>query len=277
MPTLVVQQGHCYRKTGATGTTGEQAFATTVAQACVLHLHGRGGWKVRTILADDPSSLYAGDAFAAVHCDGSIHPSARGASVGFQDEDGRILGQAWKRAYQARGWSGGWRADNYTDSLANYYGVRTARNVGNPRAFIIEAGFLTNSDDRALLTGPGGADRVAYALGDALGIPLEENMVDTPTVMDIAYRVRDLLYGEEVQTGGPNKGQPLPMVRHFLAQAYRTEALVHMRPEVLGGPTGKTAADPGERVELVEAIAELDAKLIRVLSLLQAPAPGPGA
>lgn len=170
MPTLVVQKGHCYRTTGATGTAGEQAFATSVADACVALLNGRNGWTVRVILADDPSGSYHGDAFAAIHGDGSLNTSVRGASVGYRTPEGQEFGQAWKRAYAARGWSGGFRPDNYTVALAQYYGTGTAVSQGNRRAVIVECGFLTSPEDRALLTGPGGPERVAQALGDALGI-----------------------------------------------------------------------------------------------------------
>lgn len=170
MPTLVVQKGHCYRSTGATGTNGEQAFATAVADACVALLNGRGGWTVRVIVADASSASYRGDAFVAIHADGSINASVRGASVGYRTPEGQAAGQAWKRAYAARGWPGGFRPDNYTTALAQYYGTGTAVGQGNRRAFIIESGFLTSPEDRAVLTGPGGAARVALAIGDALGI-----------------------------------------------------------------------------------------------------------
>lgn len=183
MPVLVLQQGHCYRTSGATGTAGEQAFATAVGEACSRLLDGRGEWTVRRILADDPARYYPGGAFLAVHCDGSTNTGARGASVGYRTPEGQALGQAWKRAYAARGWPG-FRPDNYTAALAGYYGTGTAVAQGNRRAVIIECGFLTNPDDRALLNGPGGADRVALAIGDALGIPHgQENEMEKDTVL----------------------------------------------------------------------------------------------
>lgn len=177
MPILVVQMGHCYRKTGATGTTGEQAFTSAVGEACVRLLHGRDGWAVRKILADDSSANYRGDAFVAVHCDGSTSTAARGASVGYRTPEGQELGQAWKRAYEARGWEG-FRVDNYTAALAQYYGTGTAVAQGNRRAFILEAGFLTNQEDRAVLHAAGGPERVALAIGDALGIQIDEPQED---------------------------------------------------------------------------------------------------
>jgi hypothetical protein len=167
MPVLVVQMGHCYRTTGATGTTGEQAYATLVGDACVRLLNGRNGWTVNKTLADEND--YAGSAFVAIHCDGSTSPSARGASVGYRTPEGQQFAQAWKQAYAARGWPM-FRPDNYTTALSGYYGTGNAVNAGNRRAFIAECGFRTNSQDRALLDAPGGPERVALAIGDALGI-----------------------------------------------------------------------------------------------------------
>lgn len=191
MATLVVQMGHCYRTTGATGTAGEQPFATAVAAACQDLLDGRGGWAVRPILADDPSTRYRGDAFVAVHCDGSTSPSAHGASAGYRTPEGQTFAQAWKRAYEARGWTG-FRPDNYTPALAGYYGTGTAVSVGNRRAIIIECGFLTNPADRAVLIGWGGPERVAAAIGDALGIP-HDHQPEQEIDMALTGYERDML------------------------------------------------------------------------------------
>jgi hypothetical protein len=177
MPTLVVQMGHCYRRAGATGTRGEQEFATAAADACVSLLNGRDGWTVRKVLADDPRLLSRGDVFVAIHCDGSTNPAARGASVGYRTPEGQAFGQAWKRAYAARGWSG-FRPDNYTAALSGYYGTGTAVAQGNRRAVIVECGFLTNPADRALLRASDGPIRVALAIGDVLGISTETKQED---------------------------------------------------------------------------------------------------
>jgi hypothetical protein len=187
MPVLVVQLGHCYRTTGATGTTGEQQYATRVGAACANLLHGKGGWVVRQILADAPSASYRGDAFFAIHCDGSTSATARGASIGYRNAAGQQAGQAWKRAYEARGWTG-FRPDNYTTALAQYYGTGTALAQGNARAVILECGFRTNPTDRAALDGPGGPERVARAIGDALGIPIEEDDMTPEQLLD--YKIK---------------------------------------------------------------------------------------
>lgn len=188
---LVVQLGHCYRTRGATGTQGEQEFATRVGNACLALIHGRSGWMVRTVLADDhdPDHLY-GDAFVAIHADGSTNPNARGASIGYRNNAGRAFGQAWKRCYQNRGWTGGFRPDNYTGALADYYGVREAVEAGTAAAFIVEAGFLTNPGDRAILTAADGAVRVAAAIRDALGIREDSGAVPAARKDDSMFFVR---------------------------------------------------------------------------------------
>lgn len=166
--TLVMQMGHVDRRTGATGTTGEQVFARAVAAELRDVMAGRRGWTLRVIHADEGSDRYDGDAFVAVHCDGSTNPVARGASVGYRNASGRDLGQAWKDAYERHGWPGDWRGDNYTDALKSFYGTRKAIAQGNLRALIVECGFLTSPRDRAALQGPGGARRVALAIADAV-------------------------------------------------------------------------------------------------------------
>jgi hypothetical protein len=172
MPTLVVQKGHCNRRTGKTGTAGEQEYVTRVADACHALLNGRNGWVVNRTLADEND--YEGSAFVALHCDGANDPSSRGASVGYRTPEGQTFAQAWKLAYARRGWPI-FRRDNYTDGLARYYGTRNAVRAGNRRAIVIECGFRTSPEDRALLDGPGGPERVARAIGEALGIIGEDD------------------------------------------------------------------------------------------------------
>lgn len=173
MALVVLQAGHCFRKTGATGTGGldasptEQEFAWAACNRAATMLRD-AGHQARVVLADVASSEYRGDAFAAVHCDGSTSRSARGASVGYRTSEGQRFAAAWKRHYQAAGWAGGWRPDNYTSALAGYYGTKRAVGEGNRHAFIAEAGFLTNPQDEALLSLPHGPERFARALTAAV-------------------------------------------------------------------------------------------------------------
>jgi len=167
-PLVVVQMGHCFRETGATGGPGEQAYARDTAEQCRRELIRRG-YRVRVILADEPSAAYRGDAFIAIHADASTATSAHGASVGYRESRGKTLAVAWKAAYQRHGWKQGFRSDNYTSNLRGYYGTREALDVNSRcRAFIAEAGFLTNAEDRKFITSSHGRRCFALAFADAL-------------------------------------------------------------------------------------------------------------
>jgi hypothetical protein len=157
--------GHSGRTSGATGAPGEMAFNEAVGAACARLLN-RDGWQVRCIRADPAASAYRGNAFVAVHADGSTNPRVRGASVGYQGTAGARVANDWRSAYVARGFTGPWHTANYTTNLSEYYGVRIARQEGNHRACIVECGTITNAEDRALMD----PTRVALAIGDAVGI-----------------------------------------------------------------------------------------------------------
>jgi len=211
MARIVIQAGHYPRTSGATGTGGrdgdptEQEFNIAAARACARRLAEVGHQGV-VINADVPDASYRGDAFVAIHCDGSTSSSARGASVGYRTAEGQAFAGAFKRAYQAAGWSGGWRPDNYTAALAGYYGTKRAVAQGVRRAFVAEAGFLTNPADEAQLSLPGGPDRFARALTAAVvatfGVPHQEDDFDmtpaerTKLIDDIAKKVHQRLDAE---------------------------------------------------------------------------------
>lgn len=266
MSVLIVQQGHCYRTTGATGTDGEQSYATEVARRCVRLLDGRGGWRVRPTLAD--VNDYRGDAFVAVHCDGAVSSTARGASTGYQTSEGQAFAQAWKRAYAARGWPV-FRPDNYTSALANHYGVRNAVAVGTRRAIIIECGFLTSPVDRALLTGPGGPERVALAIGDALGITTEADMTLTPdqnnAVRD-TWKIIDNLGESGPEWERSNLRKQLGSVVDEINEATQraTDAVSAAQTAV------QAVIALGEKVDqLVTGGVDLEALALRVVQLLE--------
>ncbi|MEA2901435.1 MAG: N-acetylmuramoyl-L-alanine amidase [Actinomycetota bacterium] len=169
---VVIEMGHVALRTGATGTAGEQDFNVAAAGHIASRLRQDG----RTVVVIDCETFPPkSTVYVSIHCDGSESPSARGASVGFRDEKGARAAHAFLNAYQANGWSGGVRADNYTDALARYYGTRQAAEAGTPFAFITECGFLTNPDDRALLANETGhkraAEAVRQAVNEVLGAP----------------------------------------------------------------------------------------------------------
>ena len=169
---VVIELGHVALRTGATGTAGEQDFNVATAGHIASRLRQDG----RTVVVIDCETFPPkSTVYVSLHCDGSTSPSARGASVGFRDENGARAAHAFLRAYQANGWSGGVRADNYTDALRRYYGTGQAAEAGTPFAFITECGFLTNAEDRALLANETGhkraAEAVRQAVNEVLGAP----------------------------------------------------------------------------------------------------------
>lgn len=163
---VVVQMGHCYRRRGGTGVPGEQLFSRRAADACRRTLTGRDH-RVRVIRADDPEGAYGGDVFVAVHCDGSVDPAARGAGVGYESTSGRRIARAFAYAYAAQGWRG-FRPDNYSDAIKHYYGLTLARDQGVRYAFVVEAGFLTNPEDRRVLESDAGPAMLAVAVAQAV-------------------------------------------------------------------------------------------------------------
>lgn len=202
MSRLVVQMGHVGRPRYAgdllsVGTAGEQDFTRRCGEAAMRLLHGRNGWTVSVINADPGypqytamggnPEYYRGDAFVAFHCDGSENTARDGASYGHQNTAGRDFAQATKAAYlRLTGRPASWlEPDNYTGNLAGYYGVSNAIKVGNPRAIIMECGFLTNPADRAMLLAPSGPDNAVRAVGMALGI-VEEDIVLESDIAAIA-------------------------------------------------------------------------------------------
>jgi hypothetical protein len=148
MKTLVIQRGHVPRTTGYTGTAGEQEVVTAIAAEAV-RIGPPAGWQLRVIDADEPDYRYRGDAFIALHCDGSTNRAMSGASVGYQTPEGEAFAKRWKAAYAAHGWPHGFKADNYTENLRDYYGFRHALAVGNRACMVAEHGYLTNATDAA--------------------------------------------------------------------------------------------------------------------------------
>ncbi len=185
-PDVTIQLGHCYRKSGSTGTAGmwqgrkrtEQEYVSKVGYRMAEHLNA-AGIVTKVVLADDPipSSLV----FVALHQDGSENRTARGASVGYPTDGlGRQLGQTWKALYQLGGWPSGFRDDNYTRALRTYYGFRRS----DARAkLLIEHGFATNLDDQRWMWNRWAdvarinAEAVAHHLGRSLTDTEEQAMI----------------------------------------------------------------------------------------------------
>ena len=149
MVTVAIQRGHCFRTRGSTGTSGtyrgqrrtEQQFADTLARAMKRTLEARGH-QVAVLTADEP--VPPAWLFVALHQDGSSNPNVRGASVGYQTSPSARYGAIFKALYSVAGWPGGFRADNYTRAMSQYYGFRRANSTVE---IIVEHGFATNHAD----------------------------------------------------------------------------------------------------------------------------------
>lgn len=174
MTTVVVQRGHVPRTSGATGAPGEQQFAIDTA-AILKPLLVDMGFSTRVINADESMSAYRGDIFVAIHYDSGA-PSATGASVGYQSQEGARLAKLWKESYAQAGWRRGFRNDNYTTNLAQYYGVANAIRVGNKAAIITESGFHSNTGDDAMMT----PYRTAISIADAIAKFTGKEIEDMP-------------------------------------------------------------------------------------------------
>ena len=147
MATIVIQKGHCFRTSGATGTAREQEFADKVGNLVRSELVSRGH-VVHIVLADTPAPYPESDLFVALHTDGSTDQNRRGASVGYPDAAGALAAGAWKRHHARLGFPGGFLRDNYTTALARYYGYGRAR---SRHRFLAEHGTTTNPADRTWL------------------------------------------------------------------------------------------------------------------------------
>lgn len=258
MSVLVVQMGHSGRTSGATGAPGEMAFTEAAGAACVQMLDGRGGWSVRLIRADVASSSYRGDGFVALHADGSTNPNMRGACYGAQTDEGHEAGTLWAGAWDQT-YDGPWNPVNYTTNLAQYYGVRNAVAVGNRRAFILEAGTITNAEDRALITSAAGLAALARSVGAAFGIPLEEqddmySESDRRRDDAAAWRLHALVMGHDTVQGGPSAGEAAPTVPLLQAAAWREHRALQLDPTL---ESGVPAVDNGEELPLVDLLRQL--------------------
>lgn len=263
---IVIQRGHVPRKSGATGAPGEQQFATDTAAIAAPLLRAMGH-TVRVIDADEPRDQYRGDIFIAVHYDSSSSASASGASVGYQGKPGERLADMWSRAYVAEGWTRGFRADNYSANLAQYYGVREAIAAGNEAAIITESGFHSNPDDDELMT-PGRTARsiaraVAEFTGSPIGAPIEEDdMAYTPE--DLTNIIRNAVFRHRVPNPADITGDDATFqtwVAHRLARR-SDQADVQELAAAIVAKLG-SGAD----------VAEIEAAIRRVFGQLDEPSP----
>ena len=174
MATVSIQRGHCFRRTGSTGTAGrlldgsyrtEQQYVDAVGHRIASAMRARGH-RVYLLTADErvPHS----DVFVALHQDGSSSSRASGASVGYPASSASArYASLLKASYQLAGWPYGFRADNYTAGLRGYYGYRRS---SAPVKVLLEHGFATNPAEQSYMWAH--LDEAARAHADALDLYL---------------------------------------------------------------------------------------------------------
>lgn len=191
---IALQMGHCYRKSGSTGTYREQEFTSALGHQ-LAEILGIAGHEVALLLADPPGRQYPEcDLFAAIHCDGSSSPSARGASLfyptwrgnPFDSDKARHYATAWHHYHGIHaGYTGGARDNNYVPSVGeSFYAWRADRVLSGTGvrpetsvAVLWEHYFATNGTDDhwawVMNSIPAMAEAHALAIGDVFGHPQE--------------------------------------------------------------------------------------------------------
>lgn len=157
MAVIVIQMGHVPRVAGRTGTWREQELARAVGKK-LRALLLQAGQQAHLMGADDRLPVSRGDVFVALHGDsgnasfaGRGQSTKRGASVGYPDENGKLLGRAWKDAHAAVGWPGGFLSDNNTVNMSQYY--MWAATGRFKHRYLAEHATMTNSKDEAWIFG----------------------------------------------------------------------------------------------------------------------------
>jgi N-acetylmuramoyl-L-alanine amidase len=138
---IVIQRGHVGRKTGATGTAGEQEYVIKLSK-CLKRQLGFFNYDVEMIDAKIDKSIKA-DVFIALHCDGAANEEAHGFCLGYPKDKGD-LAAAIKRRYEV-GTQLTFRGYNITKNLSEYYAWPLTKNCKGQA--LVEVGFLTNPEE----------------------------------------------------------------------------------------------------------------------------------
>ena len=154
---VLIQAGHegrpdCAREPATicrnTGTAGEIAWTPVVADEATRILSA-AGVKVLRRPAYLSGQYRVRDA-VFIHFDGSGRPCSSGASIGYPVRaQSPQAGAAWKALYK-RFWPFGFEADNFTPTLAGYYGFNHVRAVTDA-ALVVEGGEMSCPKQHAWL------------------------------------------------------------------------------------------------------------------------------
>ena len=128
------------------GAAGERAWTPIVADAVTRTLRAHGVRVAR--LPADYAGTYAVRAAVFIHFDGALPVCSSAASIGYPSSSDRLAAATWKRLY-GRYFRFGFRPDNFTDGLRNYYAYKQTR--ASDGAFVLELGEITCPSQHAWL------------------------------------------------------------------------------------------------------------------------------
>lgn len=154
MKTVLVQKGHAApREPGfesGTGTVGEQALVSKIADRLAVLLRVDGRFHVMVVPGDIPNGVKC-DAALFLHADGSSNPRASGFSFGYPQgyPVNRRLADLVAAEFMRLPGHPPHHADNYTGGLRGYYGFSRVNTAG-PEV-VVEHGFMTNPGERRWL------------------------------------------------------------------------------------------------------------------------------
>jgi uncharacterized protein YcbK (DUF882 family) len=208
--TVLIQAGHRAPRDPAhenTGTPGEIKTVTEIRARLAKKLRGDGRFAVKLV----PGKIEWGtpaDAALFLHCDGSVHPSVRGFSLGYPPgyPVNKRLAELVASELDDIPGAPPRRADNYTDDMKYYYGYRRV-DADGPEV-LVEHGFLTNARDRAWIAS--NLDGIAEAEYRALchfffpKVPQLTAGVDVSEAVE-APGVADLEIGRELHEAEPDE------------------------------------------------------------------------
>jgi hypothetical protein len=120
------------------GAAGERAWTPIVADAAtkILRLHG----VTVARLPADFDGKYRVDAAVFIHFDGAAPPCSSSASIGYEHKRDAAAAAAWRKLYGAY-WPFGFQANNFTESLREYYAYRQVE--ARDASLVLELGEIT--------------------------------------------------------------------------------------------------------------------------------------
>ncbi len=149
---VIVQMGHVGRKSGYTGTAGEQDFTKTLGGIIKDKADKIVNLKLKLMGADNWYKPEPNKAkiFIALHADGSNNQSAQGFSVGYPIGSNQEYADTLADNYDELT-NFPQRPDNYTKNMSHYYAWRNDHVIADYYV-LIEHGFLTNAVEREWIT-----------------------------------------------------------------------------------------------------------------------------